>query len=562
MRVSFRRSEPEGVRGTLAPVSRWGAGGRFAAMRHPLFLAALVVLVVNDHVLKGAGVLPGWLTGKLSDLAGLVVAPVLVAAVIGAKTARGRAAAFAAVAGPFAAIKLSAAAASALVLAAKVVGLRFRIWQDPTDLLAFVALLPAWRLASSAVSAQGVTQGFGARALAAGSPRLAVWSERAVLGAAAAACVATSQGTVGGYSTSTYLVNATGRTVDVRVRWVDAALDCPRVMANGPARMLGPSAFTLGITFRLDDGATVPLGRWAAFEASGQGGSGEGATGGGGDSGTGGSSAIGDPGGTGGSCEVALIESSGVLSTLVYWDSMGAVSVPVNANGNAQFWQDPALRRGRVILAPGALLTPGDVKQAALERTVAKAECDGAEQVAYQWSVPVEATGTPVYLHEVGVLPDGCAEMSIGYLPTDAEDGIPDMIGYVCIPEGELPFGSGAHVMIHRDDSYLEILDEASSKTLWVFHGKSDFSTSGLSIAMAKGACEGDRLSCGAYAAPATIVVAAAGTTTSLRPGEEVSGKDFHVRLGRAEDVIVGRDGCEAGYDVPGLTADFLVSYE
>ena len=36
-------------------------------------MVSLGVLVANDHFLKGSGLLPGWLTGKLSDLAGLVV---------------------------------------------------------------------------------------------------------------------------------------------------------------------------------------------------------------------------------------------------------------------------------------------------------------------------------------------------------------------------------------------------------------------------------------------------------------------------------------------------------
>ena len=40
---------------------------------HPVALAAIAVLVVNDHVLKSA--YPGWLTGKLSDIAGLVFFP-------------------------------------------------------------------------------------------------------------------------------------------------------------------------------------------------------------------------------------------------------------------------------------------------------------------------------------------------------------------------------------------------------------------------------------------------------------------------------------------------------
>lgn len=45
----------------------------------PLPLGAVIVLLVNDHWLKGAGFLPAWLTGKLSDVAGLFFFPVLLA---------------------------------------------------------------------------------------------------------------------------------------------------------------------------------------------------------------------------------------------------------------------------------------------------------------------------------------------------------------------------------------------------------------------------------------------------------------------------------------------------
>jgi hypothetical protein len=43
---------------------------------HPVALLALVVLVLNDHVLKA--VAPGFVTGKLSDVAGLIVAPLAI----------------------------------------------------------------------------------------------------------------------------------------------------------------------------------------------------------------------------------------------------------------------------------------------------------------------------------------------------------------------------------------------------------------------------------------------------------------------------------------------------
>src|SRR5262245_18604951 len=50
------------------------------------WIAALVLLALNDHWLKHSGALPGWLTGKLSDFAGLYVAPVLLATLVRART--------------------------------------------------------------------------------------------------------------------------------------------------------------------------------------------------------------------------------------------------------------------------------------------------------------------------------------------------------------------------------------------------------------------------------------------------------------------------------------------
>ena len=45
---------------------------------HPIALLAVALLLVNDHLLKTAA--PGPLTGKLSDLAGLIVLPLVVLA--------------------------------------------------------------------------------------------------------------------------------------------------------------------------------------------------------------------------------------------------------------------------------------------------------------------------------------------------------------------------------------------------------------------------------------------------------------------------------------------------
>lgn len=51
-----------------------------ALLCHPVFVLGLATLIVNDHYLKR--VQPGWVTGKLSDFAGLIVAPIFIASVI------------------------------------------------------------------------------------------------------------------------------------------------------------------------------------------------------------------------------------------------------------------------------------------------------------------------------------------------------------------------------------------------------------------------------------------------------------------------------------------------
>ena len=62
--------------GRAAITGRDVSGGR---LLHPVILAAIALFVVNDHLFKPAH--PGWLTGKLSDVAGPIFFPVLLAAV-------------------------------------------------------------------------------------------------------------------------------------------------------------------------------------------------------------------------------------------------------------------------------------------------------------------------------------------------------------------------------------------------------------------------------------------------------------------------------------------------
>ncbi len=143
--------------GTDGPGKRALPAGEFL---HPIPLAALAILAVNDHVLKGGGVVPGAITGKLSDLMGFIFFPLLCTAVLDTVlwgTARlgvpvdfslrwwklwGGLATTTAL---MAAIKLSPAASQAFAHFLGLLGFPSQIVADTTDLLTLPAIaIPFW----------------------------------------------------------------------------------------------------------------------------------------------------------------------------------------------------------------------------------------------------------------------------------------------------------------------------------------------------------------------------------------------------------------------------------
>lgn len=141
-----------------------------AFWQHPLWWVALLALALNDHLLKGSAA-PAALTGKLSDFAGLLVAPPLFAYLLArAQVPRARPLGWAAVVGVFAGINLSPGFARLVEDA-----LGWQIWVDPTDLVALPMAAVAWRL-------------FAARP----APRTLPAPRRAAIAFGALACIATS----------------------------------------------------------------------------------------------------------------------------------------------------------------------------------------------------------------------------------------------------------------------------------------------------------------------------------------------------------------------------------
>ena len=122
-------------------------GAALAWLAHPVTVLAIVALVFNDHVLKAA--YPGWITGKLSDAAGLVLAPPLLA-VVATLLVPWLPARIAAIVGfvgtafGFAAVKGSVAGAAAASAMWSAVAMPTVIRADATDLLTLPALVLAW----------------------------------------------------------------------------------------------------------------------------------------------------------------------------------------------------------------------------------------------------------------------------------------------------------------------------------------------------------------------------------------------------------------------------------
>jgi hypothetical protein len=145
------------------PSPSLGLSASLTALASPLSLAAIALLLINDHLLKHLW--PSFLTGKLSDFAGLYFAPFVVLALIYAsafgrvhtKPSRIAFIAYLAIATCFAMLKISDATAAPLLAMASRFGFPVRITSDPSDLAALF-ILPLsyanWRERLSAPAVQ------------------------------------------------------------------------------------------------------------------------------------------------------------------------------------------------------------------------------------------------------------------------------------------------------------------------------------------------------------------------------------------------------------------------
>ena len=215
--------------------AHWGQASWLWPLTHPIWWVSLIVLVLNDHFLKGAGILPGWVTGKLSDFAGLIVAPVLVVSLFRIRSWTVRVFAFAAVVVPFVLINLWADAALVVEAITAKLAFPWRIWSDPTDLAALAVLPVAVRIVDS--SSRPVRQPcrFGGKKAA---------YVGAVLGGLA--CLATSNPADRfDPKMPIHIVNRSMEPRRVCVFHITAPINCEN-LRNGPDGVITPTMFVRG----------------------------------------------------------------------------------------------------------------------------------------------------------------------------------------------------------------------------------------------------------------------------------------------------------------------------
>jgi len=214
------------------------------------WVLALLLLALNDHWLKQAGVLPGWLTGKLSDFAGLYVAPALLATLVRARTRAALAGCHVLIGLVYAAINLDPRCAALWAQAMAWLGFPWRIVTDAADLIALPALLASYRW-------------LGARMTDAVRPRLARPAQHALAALGLLCCMATSDDDWDSslWTSGPHLHNASSRELTVLVRPLrdTVRLDCDAI-AEAPGRLLPDAAFGVAVAYRLGARQNLSLG--------------------------------------------------------------------------------------------------------------------------------------------------------------------------------------------------------------------------------------------------------------------------------------------------------------
>lgn len=523
------------------------------ALLHPLWLGSLAVLALNDHVLKGAEILPSVVTGKLSDFAGMLVAPLLLAVVLRLRSRNGWIAAHIAVGVVFAAIQLSAPLAAGWSSLMGAFGFPWEITRDALDLVALPTLLVSARwLGAAQEQRAGEHARHAAQVAAAGTGMLA--------------CVATSSpepeplpeeppgGTDGDWeddngdddnavgdwedegaddddlflpdlSTDVYVHNATAADQVVRIRTLAPAvqLDCDAV-ADDPGTLLTSPLFEAAQTWTVPSTANV-----AVSDDSGR------------------------------SCRAAWVEVDGLPPRLLFWDAGDpAVHVVPGAGSNPS---DP----GELAIVPqpeGALGWSG-ADAIGYDLTVGESVCatqPDADRLA--WSEPAPFGDWTVSNVEAGA--DGCFELTLQGATTET--------WFACVPEPTMVVRAGDAITLEpatqRGFEITVYEDGAVTRSLLAAGFETDPTVADFNVAVVPNFdCDAEvQPACGTVASPLHVSIAsetfgaaqlvADGSTTTLEGDSEL----LHVSLVHGQDRVAVNPECAMGPDDTAYDIELVVA--
>lgn len=132
-------------------INNQGSQNSIRCLQHPATWISIAVLLINDHILKNLS--PSFLTGKLSDFAGLFFFPFIVALGLSLALASFKLStrdvgiiAFVTVAVCFTLIKTNPFINSLATQITALFGIPSRFALDPTDVIAVSIMLPAWSI--------------------------------------------------------------------------------------------------------------------------------------------------------------------------------------------------------------------------------------------------------------------------------------------------------------------------------------------------------------------------------------------------------------------------------
>lgn len=451
-----------------------------------------MVLLANDHLLKGAGVLPSWVTGKLSDLAGYFLFPSLLAVILRVRTRRGLILCHLATVALLLLTELSPGFCQ-LVLAVS----GHRLWPDPTDLVALVTVGLSWRiLARLALLPEAQRQ-------------VSERRNKALVFIGAAASVATSpnrpidEPQSWTQPTEVYVQNDRGQTLQVRLSAPREGIlfDCESALAS-PQSLFTESQFSVVNHVTLASSDILPL--------------------------------VNPTGPRDPACQVFLLAVEGSPQKLVAWrkDSFSSGTAVGQAGGRISIGE-------RELSAPMGLLWPAPTEALTPPSAACAASDPGVEP---SWSLLVPQSG-PYTLRSLSKGGDGCAVLTL--LKGSVETRFT-----VCSDPVDLPFVAGDALSFRgtadgSDGLVIEGQSAGKTVTLTLVRRAYD-----LPVLVTAPACSPARRTCGAGEAVAMSVTTPLGQTQPLSRGEtavQSSGStQVRVSMLRAENVRLTDSRCDA----------------